>query len=472
MPEVRPDRLKLDFAQRSDGWSNVASGLGTIKDKRTYTKYKTDFLLDKETLASAYVGDGLVKRIINCMPQDAMREWGHLNEEKNLKKKKKKNVIEAEMQRLGAMSVFSEALQMSRLMGGSILFIGATGAGSIESPLVATNIKNIEYLKVFDLGDILTNECVFDEDMNSPNFGKIKLYKVKVRTGVMVDYKMIHYTRCIPFYGMKVPASSNSMANSVEIRYWGTSVLQYIMNDLADFRGVFGNVATILNEFIIGKYKFSDLDEILSSGNEKALQTRVMAIEMTKSSINSVLLGTDEEYTRDSASVGGISDLLDRFMMIMSAVTGIPVTKLFGRSPAGMNATGENDLKNYYDECRSIQNDLTVPIENFCKIIGDWKKSKGDIDWNWNPLFQLSRKDLADIERVEAETKRTLSDADQRYLTEGVLMPEEVYGMRFEEELGAKDASLFVLPDVQETNNDPNLEMSNEPPKKEEVKNV
>ena len=40
---------------------------------------------------------------------------------------------------------------------------------------------------------------------------------------------------------------------------------------------------------------------------------------------------------------------------LLSAVTCIPQTILFGRSPAGENATGESDLENYYNFVEGIQ---------------------------------------------------------------------------------------------------------------------
>lgn len=40
---------------------------------------------------------------------------------------------------------------------------------------------------------------------------------------------------------------------------------------------------------------------------------------------------------------------------MLSALTNIPQTILFGRSPAGMNATGESDFENYYNFIERIQ---------------------------------------------------------------------------------------------------------------------
>jgi phage-related protein (TIGR01555 family) len=387
-------------------------------------------------LTNLYINDGLAARIVDTFPDDMTREWGKaLNDP--IDKKSKQGVIEGELERLDVQNYINQADKWARLFGGALLYIGAMDGRTPDFALKLDKIKNIEFLRIIDLPDILTYECVYNTDISSPEFGKIEKYCVQVKVGSFYKKMFIHASRCIPFFGKKVPSSAYKLTD--DQKYWGISEVQPIWDYLRDFTSAFGAVSDILLEFIIGKYKFSDLDEMLAKGNEGRLQTRVQAMDMTKSVLHSVLLGVDEEYTRDSATVTGIADLLDRFMMNLSAVTQYPVTKLFGRSPAGMNATGENDLKNYYDAVRSRQKANTRYIQNLINMIASYKKLKGAYPWEWNPLFQLNREQEANVARIDAETSRTLADADQRMIQEGVLLPEEVYKLRFEEILGKKD---------------------------------
>ena len=188
---------------------------------------------------------------------------------------------------------------------------------------------------------------------------------------------------------------------------------------------------------------------MLASGNEKQLQTRISAIEMSKSLINAVLLGTDEEYVRDSASVAGLADLLDRFMMLVSAVADIPVTKLFGRSASGLNATGEGDQKSYYDKLGSEQSALTPEIERFIQMLVHKNGlDDGDYSWKWGNLTQLTSEQLANEKRINAETLRTNMDASQRAVADGVLTPEQVYNLFWKEQVGEEyDDEEFDMPD-------------------------
>jgi len=129
--------------------------------------------------------------------------------------------------------------------------------------------------------------------------------------------------------------------------------------------------------------------------------------------------------------------------MNVAAVTHYPVTRLFGRSATGLNATGENDQKNYYDSVRARQNSEWPYIQMLVNMVAAWKKINVYTPFKWNPLFQLTEEQAANVERIKAETKRTLADAHERDIKGGVITPEDSYSLRYEEELGTKDSSYF-----------------------------
>ena len=72
----------------------------------------------------------------------------------------------------------------------------------------------------------------------------------------------------------------------------------------------------------------------------------------------------DSEETLESFEPGAITNLdgvLERYYIIVSAATGIPVVKLVGESAKGLNATGEGDLNNYYDMLEDYQKTTVLP---------------------------------------------------------------------------------------------------------------
>lgn len=447
---------------RHDGWTNIVSSMGTNRDKSTHTRYTPDNTIPLDTLAAAYAGDGLCASIIDIFADDFTREWGTIENEPL--DEDGQGVISTALEKLDAKGSVNLAKKWARLYGGALLIIGALDGNTPDKPLNIEAIKSIEYLKVLDVGDIILGNCKFNKDETSPEYGKIETYAVQYRINDEYIQRTIHASRCIPFFGKKAPMLRGGVGLRPEARYWGISELQAVWPALRAFQNAYGATSSVLNELSIGKFKFADLDEMLAEDGGKRFQARMQAINDMKSVINSVMMGTDEEFLRDTISLSGIPDVLDRYMMLLSAVTRYPVTKLFGRSPSGLNATGESDIKNYYDSVRAVQNADWPYIQKLVNMVASWKKIDVYCPFKWNPLFQLTDEEKANVDRIVAETYRTEADGDERYMNQGVLSAEEVYKLRFEKELGPKDPSEFEdMPETEPDPLDPNEQKEEDP---------
>ncbi|KZE75867.1 anti-CBASS protein Acb1 family protein [Paenibacillus elgii] len=67
------------------------------------------------------------------------------------------------------------------------------------------------------------------------------------------------------------------------------------------------------------------------------------------------LLGKDDDFATHRYSFGGLNDIYESFMLDIAGACRMPVTRLFGQAPAGMNATGESDMENYYETVQQGQ---------------------------------------------------------------------------------------------------------------------
>ena len=234
----------------------------------------------------------------------------------------------------------------------------------------------------------------------------------------------VHKDRVLEFKGDPVP---NTLSNNSEFYYWGMSVLQPVFEQLQAIGSIYGNVATLIHEFIIGKYKFSNLADLMASGNEDLLRNRMKAIDLSKSVINAVMIDKEEDYTRDTVSFASIPEVIDRFMMYLSGVVNIPVAKLFGRSAGGLNSTGDLDINNYYDMVKSEQkNKLKTPLTKLVNLINALYKNKIE-----NPTIKFVS--LYQMNKTDEITQRKLqAEIDQIYINLGVYSPEECGDSRFE----------------------------------------
>ena len=426
-PRGRPRKVTLDSIEkpkvmRSDSWDNFVTGLGQKQDRTQYTKYAGATILDDGTILEMYLGDGLSSRIIDVQADDMTREWIWIDEEKP--RKTIFNILET----LNAEEAFNTAIKWQRLYGGSLMIIGAMDGRNTDMPLMPSRITDIEYLKVIDRTCVDLQNSMMELNPRSPMYGKIIKYNVRYYVRDTLVDTFIHHTRCIEFHNDPIPVGKYTYLNQ-DIRYWGCSSLQKIYESIRDLGGINQSTVNILFDFVSGVYKLKDLADLLAADTdgsaEKGLMKRMNAINMSKSVLNAVILDRDEMYDKQYTTLAGLPEVIDRFMLQLSGATGIPVTRLYGRSPAGLNATGESDLRNYYDLIEAAQrNRLMPPLRKLINIISEWQGIKANtLTITFNSLYQLTEEEKCKNNKLDAETAKIKADTEELYINLGLLDP-------------------------------------------------
>lgn len=395
-----------------DGWTNIAKGLGRRKDASQSTTLSASLPLRQNELEAVWSGEGLGCRIVNVVAEDMTRAWVTLSNDPD-------NIVKDELKRLGAQQAFFEALQWTRLFGGAVMLLGTTDNPDLRQPLSAT-ARPVTFLKVYPRYRTRITHHGVVTDPRSPYFDQPEYITIQRLDGTEFD---VHISRLLTFHGPKWTALQDGV--SWEDRYWGMSILQQPWSYVKALGSSFQAVQTLLQEFNIGVFRLSGLAELIATNNDRAVYNRIQIINDAKGLINSVLLGDNEEFRRDVAGVSGLPELLDRYMQVLSGVTGIPVTRLFGRSAAGLSATGENDLVQYYDTVASqqpivLEPNLQVCIDRIAAGLG----ISDPVQLTFNPLWQPSATEQIDMRNKQAQT-------DQIYINTGVLTADEVRQSRF-----------------------------------------
>jgi phage-related protein (TIGR01555 family) len=127
-----------------------------------------------------------------------------------------------------------------------------------------------------------------------------------------------------------------------------------------------------------------------------------------------LVLDKDEEYDRKEISFATLPEVMQSFLQMAAGAADIPVTRLLGQSPAGMSATGESDMLNYYDRLSSIQSlEMTPALYRLdeCLIRSALGTRPPEIFYSWSPLKQMTEKELAEIGKLHAETANILKSA-------------------------------------------------------------
>lgn len=399
---------------RMDGWLNALAGMGVLgKDKTVQNTYSDIKFLAEEELANIYDGDGLGSKIINAPVEDMIRPgWEFLNDVDSK--------MENEFKRLKIKEHLTTAMKYARVFGGSVL-VFFTERGDVEKQYSDINKSKIKLIRVYSAARINLYESKFITDDNSIYFDEPEFFHILKNDGGTLK---VHRSRCLVFHGEKC---TDYLQRDLYYRYWGLSTIQKIYDRLSNFSMVEIGVANLMMMLNVGKYKLANLAQLLAQNDSKSIKkihNRIRIIQASISTINGVLLGEGEDYTRDSVNLGGAAEIIDKMMMLLSAVAEIPITRLFGKSPDGMNATGKSDLTNYYDEIDEKRVNILLPaLDKFVFLISNYL-SLNNIQVEFNSLWQPTQKEEAEINKINSET-------DINNVGVGIYDAEEARNMRY-----------------------------------------
>lgn len=377
------------FIPVGDGLQNVVSSLGTRTDKRSYNRFSYGSpALDWAELEGAYTSAWLARKVVQIPVDDALREGRTINTDRA-------SEIEREERRVEMWPSVRMAGYWSRLYGGAIILMVTDQR--MDAPLDVNRIRkgSLKRLIVLDRWDI-SAQSINMTDPTSADYLKPEWYTVY---GGRLP---IHHSHVIRFDGEPLPRRMRALNDG-----WGDSVLRKMIEDLRDAYATKGGISSMVLESNVDVIQRTGLGAELASDQEQAVMQRFALANTLKSMQNMLLLDGEEEYQRKELSFSGLADILDRQEVWTCGAADIPATRLFGRSPAGMNATGDSDLKNYYDSVGAKQeSDLRPCIEQLDEVMV--RSALGfmpdDYHWEWNPLYQESGTELAQQELAAAQT--------------------------------------------------------------------
>lgn len=390
--------------QKTDGWTNILSKLGLKGVDRSVSNQIARFRpLPQMELAHIYAGDGLGANICEVPAADAMRN-GFTIVDDSAEGEKLEKCVDMKIPQL-----IQQAHAYSRAFGGA--FVVAQFAND-TTPLDKAPPPTAEVtgFKVYGRARAIVKMTDIVTDPESKYFEEVEVFEVNKRYGG--SYRL-HASRCFALKGMPVPDVPGLEVDPDDL-YWGLSQIQRVWEALGNFGAFYQGIGHLGQEMVIGKYKISNLEKMLLSNDVKGIETRMNTIQLSKSTLRAVLLGKDEEYTRDALSFAGVADVFDRLMMVVSGVSKMPVTKLFGRSAAGMNATGEGDSRDYYDFVKAEQLNIKDLSEWMCTQAHRTEMKAGSkLRIKFNAVWTPSQKE-------ELEMRERQQKIDAGYIADGV----------------------------------------------------
>lgn len=398
------------FFMALDAMENLVASLGTDTDKRLYTRYVEKYALSRRELEAMYAENWLAAKIVDVIPDDMTREWRQLNNNMDPARTKEFEHFEEDMQ---VALKFNEAAKWGRLYGGCGIILGIDEAqgGPPEEPLEIDFLGKdcLEFLTVVEAERLQQAGSPIVIDPTNPFFDRPEYYSVA--NGL----HRIHRSRILFFEGIPLP---HYMRQRQRLSYWGAPVLRRVMEAITNADLVFNGTSTLTSEASTDIIKYKGLTSFLAQpGGEEKIRARFSLMKLLKSLNNITLLDEEETFENHQQTFAGLSDLIDKFLAITAGAADIPVTRLVGTSAKGLNATGEGDLKNYYDNIRARQGrEFSPQLRRLDAIMQRHLWGVEDENWGftWNSLFQLNEKEIAELQNNRATR-------DQNYLNMGVI---------------------------------------------------
>lgn len=422
-----------------DSFANMMTGVGLAKyDKMMHRQVLPGAELPYTDLDNLYRFNGFARKIVDRPVSDALRQGFEF---RPVEARPVNDEFQRALARLRFTRHARRLLCWDRAYGGALMVVAVDDGLELSEPVNEAGIRRVLYLETYDKESV--QPWKYDEDALSENFGRPKTYLVspQISSGAHRPQFEVHHTRCVVLDGLDVPHRTRAIKSG-----WGDSIIQLIYDRLRGLSGAYQSVERIIDEFILGVFKMEDLFSYVEQGREDVLVKRLREIDRSKSVMNSVLIDKEEEFERLASTVTGLEGLLTRLEIALAAVGSQPATLLMGQSPSGMDATGESDLKLYYDLVKDLQRDKLRPvIERVARYVAlsldDEFRGTGPVEpaIEFASLWQPTDKERAEIRKL-------MSEADTNYVTVGVLTEEQVAEARF----GGDEYTLDLSIDIDE----------------------
>lgn len=399
-------------SRAQDVFSNALARLGAgTPNLMEGTSYNMARLTrDYGLLNALYREHWIIRRIIDIIPSDMVKNWITLTTEvsPNLLRK-----MDLELRKTQLIQKIKTGLQWGRLFGGALGVMIVAGQGDdLSKPLDLQMIVPGDFcgLLVFDRWNSIDTSIETVDDIRDPEFGLPKYYTVTDNnTG---ECAKVHYSRALRFTGDDLPYWESQAEQQ-----WGASVIESVFDELKKRDNVSWNIAQLTFMASLRVLKMGDMGEMLSAADEQTkeeLYRTIQAQNWLMSNMGMQVIDASDDFQTHQYTFGGIADVYKQFMIDIAGAANIPATKLFGRSPEGMNATGESDLTNYYDMVAQEQEAKLRPILNkLLPVIcmSTFGAVPDDLDFEFDPVSEPSDKDRSDLAKSEAENVVTVFNA-------------------------------------------------------------
>jgi hypothetical protein len=393
----------------ADTFQNFAAnlGYGTNNFTSASTYGFNPISRNRQLLEWMYRGSWLVRKVIDCPADDMTREGVSIESDMS------PDDIDELTEYWNNLEIWHNLnlnLKWGRLYGGALAVLMIDGQDP-QTPLRVETIGRgmFKGLVVLDRWMVWPNPVTVQTP--GRDFGKPAMYDI-VADSRSIPRMRVHHSRVIRFDGSELPYWQRLAENE-----WSLSVIEPLWDRMIAFDSATQGAAQLIYKAHLRVVKIPQYRELIASGGPlyTAVVQMLNMIRMMQTNEGMTVIDGEDEFQANQYSFGGLSDMMIQFGQQVSGAADIPMTRLFGQSPAGMNSTGESDLRNYYDGIRSLQEFRMRPvIKKLFEITHRSLRGVGvpkGFNFTFKPLWQLSEPEKAQIATAHAGATTQLMEA-------------------------------------------------------------
>lgn len=354
------------------------------------------------------------RRMSEVIAEEMTREWIRLTYAGDEDKTDRVSKLEAACERYHLRERFQEMATYDGWFGRGQLYID-TGASEDRPELQKPLIIDRRKIAKGSLRGFVAIEPMWSYPLqyNSDDPLRADFFRPQAWS---VQGKSVHHSRLLTFVSRPMPDLLKPA-----YAFGGLSLSQIAIPYVQNWLRTRQSVSDLIHAFSILILATKMGDTIQADGMATLIRRVEMATRFRDNRGLQLIDKESEEMSNIAVPLGTLDALQAQSQEQMASVSGIPLVKLLGIQPAGLNASSDGEIRVFYDHIAALQAKFFG--QNLKRALDIIQLSEfGDIDENigfeFVPLWQLD-------EAGEAEVRKADADTDIELINAGVISPEE-----------------------------------------------
>ena len=301
---------------------------------------------------------GLIRACIQTVSDDLSRKWIKID---GCDDPQKLEIIENELKKLHIKDLFHKAVTTTGYMGGAFIFID-TGEDDLTLPLaindLSAELKEGSKVKFVVVDPVNVSPIEYNcIDPLRDDYMRPRMWQVLG--------KRVHASRLLSFVENQPP-----MLLKPNYNFLGIPQAQILWDYVMHFNQTRASTARLLEKISLLVVQ-TDMDAVLSDEHGIELfDAKMEFLERYRNNDSVFVCDKESEGVMNvQTTIAGCTDVVRQSLELIACINRTPAVKLLGISPSGFNATGESDLKNYYDYISSKQELYREQIQTIINVI-------------------------------------------------------------------------------------------------------